>query len=229
MAIEREIQRLNPSSVIQLFELSNYGDDSTPSGYGYSPPDNVFRFTNVGDVSWRGQFYQALPCECSGFEFSGKGTLPRPRISISNVGGTIGQLLFLYGDLVGATLTRRRTLRRFLTAQTVNHPSLEFRPDMYIIARKVKENKQLIEFELLSALDQENVFLPKRQILASACTWLYRGSECGYVGPPVARADDSPAYSDAEDVCGKRLSSCKLRFGSDAALPFGSFPGVIRN
>ena len=29
-----------------------------------------------------------------------------------------------------------------------------------------------------------------------------------------------------DDVCGKRLSSCKIRFGNTADLPFGSFPGV---
>lgn len=28
------------------------------------------------------------------------------------------------------------------------------------------------------------------------------------------------------DVCGKRLSSCQVRFGTDVDLPFGSFPGV---
>jgi lambda family phage minor tail protein L len=33
-----------------------------------------------------------------------------------------------------------------------------------------------------------------------------------------------------EDTCGKRLSSCQRRFGSDAAgLPFGSFPSLGRN
>jgi hypothetical protein len=31
---------------------------------------------------------------------------------------------------------------------------------------------------------------------------------------------------DFEDVCGKRLSSCRVRFGDLADLPFGSFPGV---
>ena len=29
-----------------------------------------------------------------------------------------------------------------------------------------------------------------------------------------------------EDVCGKRLSSCEARFGTNVDLPFGSFPGV---
>jgi hypothetical protein len=31
---------------------------------------------------------------------------------------------------------------------------------------------------------------------------------------------------DFADVCGKRLSSCRVRFGDQADLPFGSFPGV---
>lgn len=39
--------------------------------------------------------------------------------------------------------------------------------------------------------------------------------------PKVPGPGESP-----EDVCGKRLSSCKARFGDTAALPFGSFPGV---
>ena len=30
----------------------------------------------------------------------------------------------------------------------------------------------------------------------------------------------------AEDVCGKRVASCKLRFGDNGELPFGSFPGA---
>jgi phage-related protein len=29
-----------------------------------------------------------------------------------------------------------------------------------------------------------------------------------------------------DDVCGKRLSSCKARFGENAELPFGSFPSL---
>ena len=32
--------------------------------------------------------------------------------------------------------------------------------------------------------------------------------------------------NNATDVCGKRLSSCRARFGDDTDLPFGSFPGV---
>jgi phage-related protein len=29
-----------------------------------------------------------------------------------------------------------------------------------------------------------------------------------------------------DDVCGKRLTSCKARFGENFELPFGSFPSL---
>ena len=36
--------------------------------------------------------------------------------------------------------------------------------------------------------------------------------------------DDNVVNTLAADVCGKRLSSCKKRFGENGVLPFGSFP-----
>ena len=38
--------------------------------------------------------------------------------------------------------------------------------------------------------------------------------------------NDQSVGSAAQDVCGKRLSSCKARFGQFAPLPYGSFPSI---
>ena len=38
--------------------------------------------------------------------------------------------------------------------------------------------------------------------------------------------NDQGVSSSTLDVCGKRISSCKARFGDTAVLPFGSFPGA---
>ena len=40
--------------------------------------------------------------------------------------------------------------------------------------------------------------------------------------PFVATGTGNPL----DDVCGKRVSSCKVRFGQYAELPFGSFPSI---
>jgi len=62
------------------------------------------------------------------------------------------------------------------------------------------------------------------------CPWRYRSSECGYTGTAYFNANDQSVTTLEQDVCGKRLSSCKLRFGEFAELPYGGFPasGLIR-
>jgi lambda family phage minor tail protein L len=50
-------------------------------------------------------------------------------------------------------------------------------------------------------------------------------SACSYTGTTYFDANDTPVATAGQDVCGKRLSSCQARFGTQP-LPFGGFPGV---
>ena len=47
----------------------------------------------------------------------------------------------------------------------------------------------------------------------------------------MATAADVATSNPAQDSCGHRLASCKMRFGATAELPFGGFPGagIARN
>ena len=89
---------------------------------------------------------------------------------------------------------------------------------------------EVVEFELAASFDLEGVALPRRQIVQNVCPWTYRGAECGYTGLSYFNGNDAAVTSAAQDACGKRLSSCKKRFGANAELPFGGFPaaGLIR-
>jgi len=72
-------------------------------------------------------------------------------------------------------------------------------------------------------LDLLNLALPRRQVLEH-CPWQYRGSECGYKGKKYFDVNDNSTTA-ANDQCGKRYTSCALRFTS-GNLPFGGFPGA---
>lgn len=48
----------------------------------------------------------------------------------------------------------------------------------------------------------------------------------GYSNTTEPKVATGAGGGTAEDVCGKRLNSCRVRFGSNVDLPFGSFPGV---
>lgn len=105
-------------------------------------------------------------------------------------------------------------------------PNAHFPDEVWFIDRKASENGIFIQFELAAAFDVAGVQLPRRQCIQNTCTWVYRSAECGYSGGPVAKINDQPTSSWAEDRCGKRLTSCEIRFGANNELPYGGFPGV---
>ena len=225
--ITSEIQKLEPSAIIELFVL-----DATAIG------SDVFRFhagTNGlrQNLVWQGNTYMPFPVQASGFDMSGNGQLPRPKLVMANVTGAITLLVLQYEDLLGAKITRKRTLAKYLDAvnfpDSINpeaDPEAEFAEDVFFIDRKVTENRDVVEFELAAAFDVAGVQLPRRQIIQNVCVWRYRGGECGYTGTNYYDANDQPVGSSGLDVCGKRLSSCEARFGANNPLPFGSFPAA---
>ncbi len=226
-SITSEIQKLEPSAIIELFEL----DASSIGG-------ELLRFhsgTNKlnENIFWQGNEYVRYPIQASGFEFSSSGTLPRPKMSVSNYLSAISTLLLELDDLIGAKVTRKRTLKKYLDAVNfvggVNadaDPDAAFPDEIFFIDRKSIENRNVVEFELACSFDLSGVQLPRRQIIQNICSWRYRGGECGYTGTNYFTASDQSTAFAANDSCGKRLSSCKLRFGTLSQLPFGGFPGA---
>lgn len=229
-----ELQGISPSSIIELFVLElNALQHGAAATYRFHAGTNL---VNNGDVAWAGNTYQRFPIEADGFEYTGQGTLPRPRIRCSNIFGTITAILLtLPSGLEGAKVTRIRTMARYLDAVNfpggtnpygTPDPTAEFPREIYYIDRKASETRDLVEFELASAFDLAGVRAPKRQCISSICQWRYRSAECSYTGTNYFDANDSPVGSAGLDVCGKRITSCKARFGQTAELPFGSFVGV---
>ena len=225
--LSSDIQRLNPGSLVDLFEL----DTSTLGG-------EVFRWHNGvnglgSDVVWQGNTYNRLPVEASGFERSSKGTMARPSLRVANVSGLVGALVRELDDLVGAKVIRRRTFVKYLDAinfpnnfNSAADPNVSFPDEVWSIDRKASENGVFVEFELSSAFDVQGIQLPRRQCIQNVCVWKYRGAECGFTGGTIADSLDQYTNNPALDQCGKRLASCKLRFGANSELPYGSFPGT---
>lgn len=225
--IESDVQRLNPGKKVDLFEL----DATTIGGDVILWHSGVSELGN--DVVWQGNYYSRFPVEASGFLRTAKGPMPRPTLKVANVSGLIGALARELDDLVGAKVTRRRTFVKYLDAVNftggVNpsaDPNCGFPDEVWFVDRKAAENGIFVEFELAAATDLAGVMLPRRQCIQNVCTWQYRSAECGYAGGAVADTNDVPTSDLASDQCGKRLSSCRLRFGNYAELPFGGMPGV---
>ena len=118
-----------------------------------------------------------MPIQATGFAFQ-KGQLPRPKLTVSNALGTITAILLNVNkvtagnDLAGATVTRIRTLARYIDAVNfpggtnplgTPDPTAEFPKEIYKIDRKAAENRDIVEFELAAAIDMVGVRAPQRQ------------------------------------------------------------------
>jgi lambda family phage minor tail protein L len=216
-----DLQSIAPSAIIELFQLElNAAQHGVNETYYFHAGTNATG--SNGDIVWNGQAYLAFPIEATEFEYTGTGSLPRPKLRVSNIYGTItGLILSLPNGLEGAKVTRIRTLARYIDGVNfpggtnplgTPDPTAEFPREIYYIDRKASENRDLIEFELAAAFDLVGVRAPKRQCVGNVCQWAYRGPECGYTGNAFFNFNDVPVAAIGQDVCGKRLRSCELRF-----------------
>ena len=217
-----DLQAIAPSSIIELYELElNAAQHGINDVYRFHAGVNA---DATGDIIWAGNSYLRFPIEAEGFEYTGNGQLPRPKVRVSNIMGTITALLLSLPDgLEGAKFTRIRTLARYIDAANfpgnVNpygtpNATVEFPREIYYVDQKTTETRDVVEFELAAAFDLAGIRAPKRQCIANICQWQYRSAECSYTESSYYDANDQPVSSLAADVCGKRLSSCEIRFNS---------------
>ena len=215
-----ELQSAAPSAIIELFQL-----ELNTAQHGVNETHYFHAGSNLnanGQIVWAGQSYLRFPVEATGFEYNGQGQLPRPTLRVANVMGQITALMLtLPNGLEGAKVTRLRTLARYLDGANfpggvnpmgTSDPTAEWPREVFYIDRKAAENIEAVEFELCAVFDLAGVRAPKRQCIGNICQWAYRGTECTYAGNAYFDANDNPVATLAQDVCGKRLSSCEIRF-----------------
>ena len=222
MTLRKDIQSLAPGSLIELFELDATTLGGTVS-YFHAGTNSVY-----DPIVWQTNTYNAWPIQAEGFEYNGRGQLPTPTLRVANIAGAMTALNIAFDDLIGAMVTRRRTLAKYLDGMPSADPSAEFPDDIYFVERKLSETRAIVEYELSSSLDVQGVLLPLRQAIPNFCQWRYRSAECGYAGGAVANEYDV-ATSDIDlDKCSRKMSGCSLRFGANGPLPIGAQPSLRR-
>jgi len=233
-AVYEDLSVLEPNAIIELFQLHL---DATLHG-----SSDIYYFHNGvnaavnGNVVWNGQSYVRLPLEVTGFDYSSSGSLPRPKLAVSNIGSNITAILLSVNlittgnDLGGAKVVRIRTLKKYLDGQAGADPHAKFPDEIWYVDRKSNENRAIVEFELASKFDLAGVMLPRRQIIANVCQWKYRSAECGYTGPPVADANDNYLQGSSNAVLNDYLQKIETyRFALNARVVASSSLSSAQN
>lgn len=189
-----ELNKINPSSIIELFELEltvgkhipNPNTQNLPTVYRFHAGANLNSF---GEVVFQSNSYQRVAVQTQGFEKKSTGVLTRPVITFSNLGGivqnpatgtviTMSDFLAIvnqvtpHNDLIDAKLTRKMPLASALDNANFSSGTNPFgtpsadrlRDEIFLIDRKAVENRQVVQFELTAAHDLENRLVPQRVV-----------------------------------------------------------------
>ena len=220
-SIQEQIQMLEPSAVIELFQLHlTLAVNGTDTVYYYHAGTNEI----YGNIVFNSITYSAVPCEMDGFKRSGTGTLPRPTFTIANANSAISALMASYNPL-NAKVVRIRTCKKFLDAANFSSgsnatadPAAVFESnDTWYIDRVASENKNAVQFELATKMDLLNVALPRRQVLEH-CPWRFNSP---------SNTEETPCtYKGSDTSCGHKYSDCAAKFPGKDDLPFGGFPSA---
>lgn len=222
--ISKQSQKLNVGTIVKLYELdlTDVGESSTiyfteSIGRDYTP------------ISFNSRSYTPIDIQATGFGSNSNGTNIRPKLVVSNVLLTLIPYLLSYRNLIGAKLTRRRTLERFLDGYPDANPSAEFTPDVFKIKSIPQRNNYNIEFELSSYIDSETTKVPGRLILRNYCSQIYRiyssvlsdfsyeKATCPYATDYYYTKYGEYTTDKSKDVCGKMEKHCTLRYSGKRA------------
>lgn len=206
--VATEALSLEPSQILEFYLIYyNWPED----------PSSILAVTPISNglgarVIWQGQEYISLPIEPSNFGVSAAGELTRPRLKIANTNLQISKYLKVTNNLIGAKVVRKRTFAKFLddvnfeggenpfydlrTQNSVASSDSYLPEQVFYVNRRVSEDRDLVELELSSVLELDNVFIPNRNVYSRYCTWIYRGHGCRYDGNPKTKNDSAP-FTDA--------------------------------
>ena len=190
------------------------------------------------------QTYIALPIFMEGIEKSAEGAMARPKLTFANVesiiknnsifktqmddgtwnseidGVEVNTNNFVIEDLVGARVTRRKTLEKY-TGDGVS--GYEFDKELFVIDRISNKSNIFIEVELASPMDLGGVRLPRRQVIGKYCPWVY---QLGQTDPGKSACTWKTHEQFEENVTGGTNTSLSFYFtGNDEPLVLAShFP-----
>jgi lambda family phage minor tail protein L len=192
-------------------------------------------------IIWQGKIYVPFPILIEGFEMMARGTLPKPKLTFAsqnqieaydNFFTQIKNTIRSIGDIIGLEIIRKRTYLKYLDAVNFKSyggiinddnfiidpdPYAQLNPDIFYVDRKLKENKNILQYELSSILDLENIRLPLRTLYSEACSFEYRGEGCGYsetLNPYSGRLNQGKPIADSKDDDIATLLGVSLTEGS---------------
>lgn len=156
MSIQSDIIRADIGEVWEGYEVVDNPAVSSTNYYLTSYADQP--------ILWRGNVYQPFPIQLVGVSSESTRATPRPTLRVSNVDGAIFPFIGVE-DFVGATVTRWRTLVKYLPGQPAEDPNQHFPTVKYRVLSRQIDSDRSVNFQLSVINDRPQARLPRRVVL----------------------------------------------------------------
>lgn len=251
MAYIDQAVSLTPSGRVRLIEVDASDFGGGVHRFHYSPfphtPEEIVSAN--GDESklapkpiiYAGKVYDFWPFQITDMAMS-TDQAAEPKLTVSNLDGTITALNLQFKDMINAKVTILDTFAQYL--DSVNFPGGNPSADngaysyqTFWLDTKSSEDDESVTWTLSSPADLQGQMIPTR-LITSLCEWALRGQYrtgdgCTYNGTAYFDVKGNPVSDPALDYCGGCLSDCRKRFGAGmpdpnaAVLDFGGFPATV--
>lgn len=159
MSLQQDIKQPYIGNIVELWEIGF-------SQFSGDPSDIIRISPHISQQTfWRGLLYDPFPIESSSPEKDLNRAPSRINLRISNVNKSIFLKAQQYGDLIGANVTRWRTLSKYLDGEPEADPNEHWPIERYEIIQLSQFSRESIEFILANKLNLPNVKLPLRQCM----------------------------------------------------------------
>ena len=190
--VGKSLVDLEVSAILELYEL--YTEKEIPPFRFHAGTNGINR-----NIIWRGKEYFATAIEVEGFETNILGRMPRPKVTVSNKDFIMSSILRNNSDFRQSKLVRVKIFLKHLDNVNFDEQTNPFgTPDplsyismeKYLISQKIIENKEIVQFELITPFDLQSLETANRTINGKYCQWQYRGLGCNYRGDLICKDND---------------------------------------
>lgn len=165
----------------------------------------IYLVANPASIVFDGNTYSPFPLELRTVASDSRGGLPDVEILVSNVDQQIS-------TYVEANDLRGKRMRLIgVNSDNLADPAATVFDEQYEIS-EILVSEEVVTFRIGHSRLLEQRF-PARRFLRDNCQWLYKGTECGYVGA-LATCD-----KQLEGSNGCRVHANVVRFGAFPGLP----------
>lgn len=187
--IKNQVATASSNTIVEVFTIDT--TDIQENYLAQSPiNEQIINVTNFGGfglnfISIGGIRFICVPCSFSGAGRAIDGSQQkRPRLTISNFQGYGSYILKNTKNLRGARFYRKRMFAENLDAASfpqapfwnTPQPTRYISEDSWIVNSVSNETPEMIELELISPIDFDNVRIPKRRMFSAYCDFEYRNS-----------------------------------------------------